>query len=136
MKRIAALLSLTAVTMLAEPTAPTLPGDWKITGDVQGYPISESCTFKQEKEKISGPCKNAEGKSFDTTVTVADNKKVTLIHGGEYQGEALTLTFAGTFNEKGELNGTIDVSPMDVSGTFTATRVEAKPASAPTAPAN
>ena len=104
---------------------PVVPGAWTITGDVQGYPINESCTFKQDNDKILGPCKNAEGKSFDTKVTV-DEKKVTFVHGGEYQGEALTLTFTGSWNDKGELSGDIDVQPMNVSGTFTAKKAEAK----------
>ncbi|HEX7157577.1 MAG TPA: hypothetical protein VF214_01080, partial [Edaphobacter sp.] len=104
---------------------PTIPGTWTISGDVQGYPIDETCTFTQDKDKISGPCKNSEGKSYDTTVTVSD-KKVVFTHGGEYQGEALTITFTGTWNDKGELSGDIDVQPMQVSGTFTAKKTEAK----------
>jgi len=122
MKRAIALLSLTAVSMFAQPT---VPGAWTIIGDVQGYPINESCTFAQDKEKIAGSCKNAEGKTFDTTVTVKD-QKVVLVHGGEYQGQALTLTFTGVWNDKGELSGAIDVQPLNYDGTFTAKKAEQK----------
>ncbi len=122
MKRVLPLLLASVATLLAQPT---IPGAWTITGDVQGYPLNESCTFTQDKDKISGPCKNSEGKSFDTTVTVSE-KKVVLVHGGEYQGQALTLTFTGAWNDKGELNGDIDVQPMQVSGTFNAKKTETK----------
>jgi len=108
---------------------PAVPGAWTITGDVQGYPINESCSFRQDKDKIAGTCKNEEGKSYDTTVTIAD-KKVIFVHGGEYQGDSLTLTFTGAWNEKGELNGDIDVQPLNVSGSFTARKAEAKQAEA------
>jgi hypothetical protein len=122
MKKTMVLLFASAATLLAQPT---IPGAWTITGDVEGHPINEACTFTQDQDKISGVCKNAEGKSYNTTVTVAE-KKVTLVHGGEYQGDALTLTFTGTWNEKGELAGDIDVAPLSVSGTFLAKKAEAK----------
>ena len=109
-----------AATLLAQPT---VPGAWTITGDVQGYPIKEDCSFAQANEKITGTCKNAEGKSFDTTVTLGD-KKVIFVHGGEYQGDALTLTFTGVWSDKGDLSGDIDVQPLNVSGTFTAKKAE------------
>ncbi len=98
------LLSMTAVSLFAQTN---LAGAWTISGDVQGYPINESCAFTQDKDKISGPCKNAEGKSFDTSVTIKD-QTVVFVHGGDYQGEKLTLTFTGRWNDKGELSGAID----------------------------
>jgi hypothetical protein len=122
MKRLVSLVVVSAATLLAQPT---VPGPWTISGDVQGYPINESCSFTQDKDKLSGTCKNAEGKSFDTKVTV-EEKKVIFVHGGEYQGEALTLTFTGLWNDKGELSGDIDVQPLNVSGTFTAKKAETK----------
>jgi hypothetical protein len=120
MKRILCLVLASAATLLAQPA---VPGAWTITGDVQGYPINESCTFAQDKEAIAGSCKNAEGKTFDTKVMVSD-QKVIFVHGGEYQGQALTLTFTGVWNDKGELSGAIDVQPLNYDGTFTAKKAE------------
>jgi hypothetical protein len=120
MKRVLPLFLAFAATLLAQPT---IPGAWTITGDVQGYPINESCTFTQDKDKIAGPCKTSDGKTYDTTVTVSE-KKVVFVHGGEYEGQSLTLTFSGTWNDKGELNGDIDVQPMQVSGSFTAKKTD------------
>lgn len=122
MKRTLCLLVASAATLLAQPA---VPGAWTITGDVQGYPINESCTFAQDKEKIAGTCKNEKGKAYDTTVTVND-KNVIFVHGGEYEGQALTLTFTGSWNDKGELAGAIDVQPLNYDGSFTAKKSEAK----------
>ncbi|WP_158794617.1 hypothetical protein [Granulicella sp. L60] len=116
MKRIFPLLLLSTTALLAQPT---VTGAWTITGDVQGYPISEACIFTQVKDKITGSCTGTDGKAYDTTVTV-DGQKVTIVHGGSYQGDALTLTYSGTFDDKGTLSGAIDVAPLGYDGTFTA----------------
>ena len=121
MKRALALL-LISISNLFVP--PTIPGSWTIAGDVQGYPIDESCTFTQADDKISGSCLMG-GKAFPTTVTVT-GEKVVFVHAGEYDGQALTLTFTGKYNDKGELSGTINVAPMGYDGTFTATKAEPK----------
>jgi hypothetical protein len=120
MKRLLLLLLASTSTLLAQPT---IPGSWTITGDVQGYPVNETCVFTQDKDKITGSCKDSEGKAYDTTVTIND-KKVIFAHGGEYEGQALTLTFTGTYNDKGELAGDIDVQPLNYDGTFTAKKTE------------
>jgi hypothetical protein len=120
MKRLLLLFLASTSALLAQPT---VPGSWTITGDVQGYPVNETCVFTQDKDKISGSCKDSEGKAYDTTVTVSDNK-VVFAHAGEYEGQALTITFTGTYNDKGELAGAIDVQPLNYDGTFTAKKTE------------
>ncbi len=123
MKRLLLLFLASTSTLLAQQ--PTVPGSWTITGDVQGYPVNETCTFTQDKDKITGSCKGSDGKAYDTTVTV-NGQKVIIVHGGEYEGQALTLTYTGTYNDKGELAGDIDVQPLNYDGTFTAKKTEAK----------
>jgi hypothetical protein len=122
MKRVLPLLILSTTALFAQPT---VPGSWTISGDVQGYPINETCIFKQVDDKITGSCTNSDGKSYDTTVTI-DGAKVIFIHGGEYEGQALTLTYTGTYDDKGVLNGAIDVRPLGYDGTFTAKKAEEK----------
>jgi hypothetical protein len=122
MKRLLPLLILSTTALFAQPT---VPGSWTITGDVQGYPITETCTFTQAADKISGSCTNSEGKTYGTTVAI-DGSKVIFIHGGEYEGQALTLTYTGTYNDKGDLSGAIDVKPLGYDGTFTAKKAEEK----------
>jgi|GEM_PF-1498049 len=132
MKCVLPLFIFSATALLAQPA---VPGDWTIDGDIQGYTLHETCTFTQANDKISGPCTNADGKTYDTTVTITD-QKVVFVHAGEYEGQALTLTFTGALNNKGELAGDIYVDPLAVDGTFTA-RKTAKTDSTdkPTAPA-
>ena len=98
--------------------SPDLSGDWTITGDVQGYPIKEACTLVHKDAALSGACA-AQGKKFDTVGTV-DGKKVIFKHGGEYQGDPLTLTYTGVLVEDGSFSGAIAVEPMGVDGTFAA----------------
>jgi hypothetical protein len=129
MKRILPLLFLSSTVLFAQQQ-PTVPGTWTISGDVQGYPINETCTFTQAADKITGSCISG-GKTFDTTVTV-DSGKVVFVHGGEYEGQALTLTYTGTYNDKGDLSGTIDVKPLGYDGTFSAKKAESKPEATPT----
>lgn len=125
MKRILSLLALSSSVMLFAQAQPTVPGTWTVTGDVQGYPLSETCVFTQTKDKMTGSCTDSDGKVRDTTVTVTD-KKVVFSHAGEYQGSDLTLTYSGTLNDKGELAGDIDVQPLNYQGSFTAKKADAK----------
>ena len=122
MKRVLPLLILSTTALFAQPT---VPGSWTITGDVQGYPVNETCTFTQDKDKITGSCKGSYGKAYDTTVTI-NGQKVIFVHASEYEGQPLTLTYTGTYNDKGELSGDIDVQPLNYAGTFTAKKTEAK----------
>jgi hypothetical protein len=106
----------------AVPVAPAAPVDasgvWTITGDVQGNPVNETCTFAQKDLVLTGSCSSDMGK-YDTTGTV-DGTKVVFKHGGTYQGTDLTLTFTGTVAADGGLSGVIDVDPFQVSGDFKA----------------
>jgi hypothetical protein len=115
MKLVLPLLILSTTALFAQPT---VPGSWTVTGDVEGYAINEACTFTQSGDKITGSCVS-EGKTYDTSVTI-DGQKVVFVHGGEYEGKALILTYAATWSDNGDLGGTIDVQPLGYGGTFTA----------------
>jgi len=117
---IALLFVAQTATVPAAPVAPVATGSWTITGDVQGYPITETCTLTQTDAKIAGTCTNGE-KTQPTTGTVAD-KTITFSHPGEYEGQPLTLTFAGQLDDSGKLSGTIDVQPLNFQGVFNATK--------------
>ena len=81
---IALLFVAQTAVVPAAPVAPVATGNWTITGDVQGYPITETCTLTQTDAKIAGTCTNGE-KTQPTTGTVAD-KTITFSHPGEYEG--------------------------------------------------
>jgi hypothetical protein len=99
-------------------------GVWSITGDIRGYPLKDLCNLTVQANKIAGTCA-AEGKTYDVTGTV-DGESATFSHGGEYNGDALTLTYTGKLAADGSLTGSVDVDPMNASGTFSATKGEQK----------
>jgi len=118
---------LLAVLLSAGLLAPSndVSGDWTITGDVQGVGVTDLCTLIQTDAKLSGSC-SMSGKKYDTTGSV-DGKKITFKHGGEYQGDPLTLTYIGIIADDGSFSGAIGVDPMGVDGTFAAKKAVATP---------
>lgn len=123
MLRILALVT----TLQAAPAPPvaidTLSGAWQVTLDVMGNGSSSICTFVQDGEKLSGSCKNQENptaKPEDLTGEVKGDT-IRFSHGADYQGQPLTIKYTGTRTAATTISGTVDVSPFDVSGTFTAT---------------
>lgn len=117
-----ALLSLLLVATTA--TAAPLAGTWKIDGDVQGHPVKETCTLAGPDTALTGTC--AGEKSYAATASRRGDM-VTLTHAGDYQGQALILTFTGKLQADGSLAGAIDVQPLNYDGSFTAARQMLKP---------
>lgn len=109
----AVLLSAGLFSMSGE-----LSGDWTITGEVQGTPIDDACTLVHTDAKLTGTCMLG-GKQYETTGSV-DGKKVIFKHGGEYNGDPLTLTYSGAVADDGSIAGSIMVDPMNVDGSFSA----------------
>jgi hypothetical protein len=123
------LLTIALLSVLhTAPATDSLGGSWQIKGDVAGNPIVELCSFKQTGVVLSGSCTNAEGKSYDLTGQVVDGK-ITFKHGGNYQGEVLSIEYAATLTSATEMKGTINVKPYEAAGDFTAA-----PAPAPAKP--
>lgn len=119
------LLTLTLLTLLhAAPAADSISGTWRITGDVAGNPLDQICTIQQNGAVLSGSC-GAEGEAVELTGEVTDGK-ITFSHGGEYDGQPLTIVYSGALESPQEIRGTVWVQPFDVSGVFTA-----KPTPAP-----
>ena len=103
----------------------TVSGTWKISGEVVGNSLDQTCTFTQEGNKLKGTCSAPDGgKPIEATGEVAA-KQVTWKYNSEYNGQALTITYSGKL-EGEELKGTIDVQPFSVSGSFTAKKEEPK----------
>ena len=115
------LLTFALVAALAAP-ADSVSGTWLITGAVAGNSLESTCTLVVAESKISGSCKNAEGKENGITGEVKDGK-VVFEHGGDYQGTELKIIYTATLPSATEMKGTIEVKPFDVGGEFTATPV-------------
>ena len=119
------LLALALAAAVHAAPADSVPGTWKITGDVVGNPLNETCTLKQAGTLVTGSCTGETGGPYEVTGDVKDGK-VTFKHAGDYQGTALIITYAGTL-AAGQLKGSVDVQPFGVTGTFTAAPAPAKP---------
>jgi len=64
----------------------------------------------------TGSCKSDTGE-VKLTGTV-DGKKVTMKFDTEYNGSPLTVTYTGTLDDSGNVQGDADVEPMGVTGDF------------------
>ena len=114
------LLTLSLLTVLNVAAADSIPGVWQVKGDVQGNPIDEVCTVKQVGSVLSGSCIMGGSAKVDLTGEMKDGK-ITFQHGGDYEGQALTIIYSGTLASPKEIKGTVLVQPFGVDGVFTAT---------------
>ena len=114
-----ALLLATLLVSSSALAATPIAGTWKINGDVQGYPIHETCSLTGDDSALTGTC--AGEKTVPAKASLKGNT-FTLTHAGEYEGQPLTLTYTGKVQADGNIDGTIDVQPLNYDGTFTATR--------------
>jgi hypothetical protein len=113
------LLNLIALVLLQAAPA-DITGTWQIKGDIMGSPLNTVCALKQDGTAITGTCQIEGAAAADVKGEVKDGK-VTFQHGGDYEGQALTVVYSGTLVSPTELKGTIMVNPFDVGGEFTAT---------------
>jgi hypothetical protein len=111
----------------ASPSPDSLVGRWQIKGDVMGNPVNELCTFAQADSVLTGSCAGEDGEPVLIAGKI-EGARITFWHGGEWDGQPLTIVYSGTLASAGELKGTIEVRPMSVTGTFTAVPA---PATAP-----
>ena len=114
-----ALLSL----LNLQPAPDSVTGSWQIKGDVVGNPVEEICTITETDAVITGNCSDALGAVYPVTGGVKEGK-ITFQHGGEYDGQTLTIIFSGTLSSPTAMKGTIQVQPFDAWGEFTATAVK------------
>jgi hypothetical protein len=121
-----AALALALTVGAAPAAADSLAGSWKITGDVMGNPVVETCTFRQTAAVIAGTCASEAGE-FEVAGELKDGKISFWHAGGDYNGTALTMLWTIDTMTPTELRGTFVVKPFDAPGTFTAVPAPAKP---------
>ena len=129
------LLPLALVALLhAGPAADSLTGTWQITGDIMGTAVSAVCTFRQDAEKLSGTCERAQssGQAVQLTGEMKDGK-VQFQYDVDYQGEKVTVAYAGVLASPRELKGTVEAKQYAAVGNFTAVPAPA-PVATPTKP--
>ncbi len=118
------VIACSAVTALGQGAS--VAGVWKVTGDVMGYPVDELCTFAQDGKKLTGSCKSSDSDKPAEITGDVDEKKVTWSLKSQYNGQDIVVTFKGTLEEPTQFKGDIDVQPLNVGGTFSAKKEEAR----------
>jgi len=113
------------------PDAPSTTGLWKIEGAVRGRPVNMMCTLAEEQDHtLNGTCSgDGDGKTAHKIEGKVKAQKVEFHLQTAYRGSAITLMVNGKLNEDAtRMDGGLEVEPMSVAGTFTATREAASPA--------
>jgi hypothetical protein len=118
MKQICSFLFLAALPMLAADRS--LTGSWKITLTVNGDSHPAVCNVKQDGVKLTGTCKAEDGEG--ALSGEIQGEKFSWSHQLPYNGETLTLSYAGTFSSDSEIKGTVSVAPYDIGGDFAGTK--------------
>jgi hypothetical protein len=115
-------LMVMLAAVVQAPTDKSVAGTWSLETEVMGYPGSAVCALAQEGGKITGKC-TSDGVDRPVTGEIAGGK-VTFQHASEYNGEALTIIYSGTFDSDTTLAGAMTVRPYEVTGTFKAKKKE------------
>src|ERR1700733_14198025 len=93
-----------------------LTGSYTLHSSIAGTDTDQTCSLSQTNNQVAGSCKSDTGE-VQMTGTV-DGKNVTLKVKAEYNGEPLTVTYTGTIDDAGNVQGDADVEPMGVTGDF------------------
>jgi hypothetical protein len=112
---ITSLLAFVATPMFAFGAA-KLTGSYNLHSSIAGNDSDQTCSLSQTDNKLTGSCKSDTGE-VKLTGTV-DGKKVTIKFDTEYNGQPLTVTYTGTLDDSGNVQGDADVEPMGVTGDF------------------
>lgn len=114
-------MMLAAVAVAAQADR-SMTGTWSLETEVMGYAGSAVCALVQEGNKITGKCAS-EGVDRPVTGEISSGK-YSFQHASEYEGQALTIVYAGTLESDTALAGSMTVQPFDVAGTFKAKKQE------------
>ena len=93
-----------------------LAGSYNLHSSIAGTDSDSTCSLSQTNNQLTGDCKSDTGEvKLNGTV---DGKNVTFKVNTEYNGQPLTITYTGTLDESGNVQGDVDVEPMGVTGDF------------------
>jgi hypothetical protein len=109
-------LLLSVATPMFAVGAAGLNGSYNLHSSIAGTDTDQTCSLSQTDNKLTGSCQSDTGE-VKVTGTV-DGKNVTFKVNSEYNGEPLTVTYTGTLDDSGTVQGEADVEPMGVTGDF------------------
>jgi hypothetical protein len=111
-------LALSLTPLAASATG--LAGAWTINGnfnDVVKYTVT--CNLAEADGKLSGPCKDNMGQTFNATGS-DEGAKLLLSYDTLYNGSPVHLDYKGDVQTDGSVKGSVDAGIAQ--GTFTAAR--------------
>jgi hypothetical protein len=116
---------LAAATLFAVAGSPlsaqvNMTGTWALEVDVAGAVSTPSMVLQQSGMTLTGRYTSEQLGQADVTGTV-EGSNVTVSFGGELQGQAFTVTYAGTVGADGVWSGTFDLGGL-ADGTFRGTK--------------
>ena len=117
MRNLLLLLAATTFAVAADDSA--FSGKWQVTQNIAGNESTQTCTFTQKGNDLTGSCNGQQG-----TLQISgkvDDKKVSWSFKTEYNGSPLTVKYAGAMDAQKKISGTVLVEEFSVSGDFTAT---------------
>ena len=110
--------------MLAAADQAAVAGTWAIETNIQGNVNTQTCTFKIEGAIVSGSCQGEDKKPLTVAGEVTE-KDVKWKYDVPWEGQMLTLEFAGALSSDTSMKGTVIVQPMNVPGEFIAAKTPA-----------
>ena len=111
------LLACAATLALAADTD-SLNGKWDVQTSISGYDGAQACTFTQKNDMLTGQCVGDTG-TVDISGTIHGGT-VTWSYKSTYDGQPLTVQFAGVLDSSNTIKGTVNVPEFGASGGFTA----------------
>ena len=125
MKRLAMtclLFALLVAMPLAQAAAPDYLGEWDLTTNSPVGETTNTVEFRKDADGLKAIAKSPQGeRPYDSVAVEGD--KITLVLTIDYQGQPMTITYAGTVADK-TINGAADFGGLAM-GNFSATRKEA-----------
>jgi len=114
------MVAVSAVAIVSAQNKVDVSGTWTFSVQTDAGTGTPTVTLKQDGDKLTGHYSSATLGEADLTGTIKD-KELKFSFSADAQGTSLTVTYAGTVEDKDSLKGTVDLGGL-ASGTFTAKR--------------
>jgi hypothetical protein len=115
----AIVLALSATVL---PPPASVSGRWSVTSNISGNTSQLDCMFEQDDAELTGTCESSQGQLAITGKV--DGVKVAWQFDITWEGQPLTLYYAGALDADAKIVGTVDVQPVAASGDFTAVQTK------------
>jgi hypothetical protein len=113
-------VGITASLALAADTA-AVGGNWQVHVTIGNYDNTFTCAFTQKDAALTGNCTSDAGP--EQLTGNVDGNKITWTYKTDYNGQSITVAYAGTFDPAtSKITGTVNVPDLSADGEFTATQ--------------